>query len=132
MHLCCVVPALLCCVTHRQAEIVPFFTVIETERGVADMILDYSISQTTLEEVFLNVCSNCYNCMCISKTQYVKGLEQRLQYNCEKTKQFCLDNLHFRGTNSKLIEVCVDRLARAFSITVYNVIQVLPVVRMYS
>jgi ABC-type multidrug transport system ATPase subunit len=39
----------------RQADIVPFFTVIETDRGVADMILDYSISQTTLEEVFLNV-----------------------------------------------------------------------------
>ena len=33
----------------------PFFTVIETERSLADKILDYSISQTTLEEVFLNV-----------------------------------------------------------------------------
>jgi ABC-type multidrug transport system ATPase subunit len=39
----------------RQAEIVPFFTVIERERSLADKILDYSISQTTLEEVFLNV-----------------------------------------------------------------------------
>ena len=45
------------CVFCRQAEIVPFFTVVERERDVADMILDYSISQTTLEEVFLNVCN---------------------------------------------------------------------------
>ena len=42
----------LCC---RQSEIVPFFTILEEDRDVADMILDYSISQTTLEEVFLNV-----------------------------------------------------------------------------
>lgn len=33
----------------------PFFTILEEDRDVADMILDYSISQTTLEEVFLNV-----------------------------------------------------------------------------
>ena len=46
----------LCNTVCRQVEIVPFFTVIETERSYADKILDYSISQTTLEEVFLNVC----------------------------------------------------------------------------
>ena len=44
----------------RQAEIVPFFTVIERERSLADKIVDYSISQTTLEEVFLNVCTTHY------------------------------------------------------------------------
>ena len=46
----------------------PFFTVVERERSVADKILDYSISQTTLEEVFLNVRTCCMNksgCTCI-------------------------------------------------------------------
>ena len=33
----------------------PFFEVIEKNESVASMVLDYSISQTTLEEVFLNV-----------------------------------------------------------------------------
>ena len=39
----------------RNAEIVPFFKVIESDQTMKRMILDYSISQTTLEEVFLNV-----------------------------------------------------------------------------
>lgn len=39
----------------RNTEIVPFFKMIEGDQNVSDMILDYSISQTTLEEVFLNV-----------------------------------------------------------------------------
>ena len=43
------------CAVSRQLEIVPFFTVIETDWSLAGRILDYSISQTTLEEVFLNV-----------------------------------------------------------------------------
>jgi len=34
---------------------VPFFTVIEKDPVVAEQVMDYSISQTTLEEVFLNV-----------------------------------------------------------------------------
>ena len=40
---------------HRNTEIVPFFKVIEGDESIKKMILDYSISQTTLEEVFLNV-----------------------------------------------------------------------------
>ena len=43
----------------RHEEVVPFFEVIEKDEAVADMILDYSISQTTLEEVFLNVSLTC-------------------------------------------------------------------------
>ena len=43
---------------HRHMEIVPFFKVLEGEQQLSTMILDYSISQTTLEEVFLNV-SHC-------------------------------------------------------------------------
>lgn len=39
----------------RQGEVVPFFEVLEKEESVAEMVMDYSISQTTLEEVFLNV-----------------------------------------------------------------------------
>ena len=47
---------LLCtclCISHD--EVVPFFEVIEKNTEVANTVLDYSISQTTLEEVFLNV-----------------------------------------------------------------------------
>ena len=40
---------------YRNVEIVPFFKVLEGDRNIKDMIVDYSISQTTLEEVFLNV-----------------------------------------------------------------------------
>ena len=67
--MCVCVCVCVCC--SRQAEIVPFFTVIETDRGVADMILDYSISQTTLEEVFLNVCI--YTCTCMYCTILTRG-----------------------------------------------------------
>ncbi len=45
----------LLCVYSRHSEVVPFFTVIEKDPQVANTVLDYSISQTTLEEVFLNV-----------------------------------------------------------------------------
>ena len=65
----CVPSELTLCmyVTCRQGEIVPFFTVLETDRDVADMILDYSISQTTLEEVFLNVRHNmCMHILALS------------------------------------------------------------------
>ena len=40
---------------YRHEEVVPFFEVLEKEESVAAMVMDYSISQTTLEEVFLNV-----------------------------------------------------------------------------
>jgi len=42
----------------RHREIVPFFKVLEGEQQLSTMILDYSISQTTLEEVFLKVTLN--------------------------------------------------------------------------
>lgn len=38
-----------------QRDLVPFFKVIENEPQIASMIVDYSISQTTLEEVFMTV-----------------------------------------------------------------------------
>ena len=38
-----------------QRELVPFFKVLENESQIANVIIDYSISQTTLEEVFMNV-----------------------------------------------------------------------------
>lgn len=41
-----------------QRELVPFFKVIENESQIANVIIDYSISQTTLEEVFMNVTLN--------------------------------------------------------------------------
>ena len=40
---------------HRQEEIVPFFQFLENNSNIAAKVLDSSISQTTLEEVFLNV-----------------------------------------------------------------------------
>jgi len=43
---------------YRHREIVPFFKVLEGEQQLSTMILDYSILQTTLEEVFLKV-SHC-------------------------------------------------------------------------
>ena len=43
------------CLFSRHTEIVPFFKVLEGDKQMSTMILDYSISQTTLEEVFLNV-----------------------------------------------------------------------------
>ena len=39
----------------RQEEIVPFFQYLESNSSIAEKVLDSSISQTTLEEVFLNV-----------------------------------------------------------------------------
>lgn len=42
----------------RQEEVVPFFEVLEKDEAMADLVVDYSISQTTLEEVFLNVTVN--------------------------------------------------------------------------
>ena len=39
----------------RNDAIVPFFKIIEEDRNIGQMVIDYSISQTTLEEVFLNV-----------------------------------------------------------------------------
>ena len=42
---------------------VPFFEVIERNEKVASIVMDYSISQTTLEEVFLNVSSVIYDCL---------------------------------------------------------------------
>lgn len=36
-------------------DIVPFFKILEKEENISSMVLDYSISQTTLEEVFMNV-----------------------------------------------------------------------------
>ena len=54
----------------RYEEVVPFFEVIERNEEVASTVMDYSISQTTLEEVFLNVSSylpvsvsNCSRCV---------------------------------------------------------------------
>ena len=41
--------------THSQTDIAPFFRVLENESEIANVLLDYSISQTTLEEVFMNV-----------------------------------------------------------------------------
>ena len=38
-----------------RSEIGPFFKLIESDSNLALLIIDYSISQTTLEEVFLNV-----------------------------------------------------------------------------
>jgi hypothetical protein len=35
--------------------VVPFFEVLEKDESVAEIVINYSISQTTLEEVFLNV-----------------------------------------------------------------------------
>lgn len=54
---------------YRHREIVPFFKVLEGEQQLSTMILDYSISQTTLEEVFLKV-SHCMwptvaSCICV-------------------------------------------------------------------
>ncbi len=50
----------------RHREIVPFFKVIEGDSHITGVIQDYSISQTTLEEVFLNV-SNTVTCqLCTS------------------------------------------------------------------
>ena len=42
-----------------HADIAPFFRVLENESQIADILLDYSISQTTLEEVFMNVSYPC-------------------------------------------------------------------------
>ncbi len=42
------------CVRRNEA-IVPLFKVIEDDPNIGRMVVDYSISQTTLEEVFLNV-----------------------------------------------------------------------------
>ncbi|XP_065915324.1 ABC transporter A family member 1-like [Dysidea avara] len=39
----------------KQEEIVPFFEFIENDRKIREMMIDSSVSQTTLEEVFLNV-----------------------------------------------------------------------------
>lgn len=43
----------------RHEEVVPFFEVLEKDESVSCLVMDYSISQTTLEEVFLNVTANC-------------------------------------------------------------------------
>ena len=40
---------------HRHEEIVPFFEFIENDEKIRGMMIDSSVSQTTLEEVFLNV-----------------------------------------------------------------------------
>ncbi len=47
----------LCHVSYlcRNEAIVPLFKVIEGDPNIGRMVVDYSISQTTLEEVFLNV-----------------------------------------------------------------------------
>lgn len=39
----------------RSAMIVPFFKHLESDREVSEKLHDYFISQTTLEEVFMNV-----------------------------------------------------------------------------
>ena len=39
----------------HRLEISPFFKLIEESAGPSGMITDYSITQTTLEEVFMNV-----------------------------------------------------------------------------
>ena len=38
-----------------QDDVVPFFKILEKEEQIAAAVFDYSISQTTLEEVFINV-----------------------------------------------------------------------------
>ena len=48
----------------RNDAIVPFFKIIEEDRNIGQMVIDYSISQTTLEEVFLNVSRVCV-CVCV-------------------------------------------------------------------
>ena len=40
---------------YSQVDLIPFFKVLENESQISSLILDYSISQTTLEEVFINV-----------------------------------------------------------------------------
>ena len=39
----------------RQEGVVPFFQFLENNSSIAEKVFDSSISQTTLEEVFLNV-----------------------------------------------------------------------------
>ena len=45
----------------RQSSIAPFFKSIEGDTSLSGQVLDYSISQTTLEEVFLRVTELTYS-----------------------------------------------------------------------
>jgi len=54
---------------HRQDQVVPFFQFLENNSNIAEKVFDSSISQTTLEEVFLNV-SSCYNMVILMEKMF--------------------------------------------------------------
>lgn len=66
---CCV----YVCVYIRHDEVVPFFEEIEKKEEVASTVMDYSISQTTLEEVFLNV--SCYKLYHSKKAEHPTSIQ---------------------------------------------------------